>query len=78
VLQFGKHPGLLETRPDNELVINSIYELSHLLHMRSALLRNDLDWLQKSGYISGLMYLRDRQSARFRLSTPVNIGSILR
>lgn len=73
VILYGRHPDLLEIRPGSELVINSIYRLSHMLHMRSERLREDLKWLEKSGYISGLWWVTEGKGARFKIESPVNL-----
>lgn len=52
VLQFGKYKDLLEVKEGGEVRIYSIAKLARKVHMRPVRLREALEWLHESGYLS--------------------------
>jgi hypothetical protein len=59
-----------------ELIVHSLARMGKALHMRTAVLRETLEWLQESGYLTNLWFITGGKAARLVLVQPTNIRGL--
>ena len=63
----------MEVREGGQMIIHSLARLGKALHLRTVVLKDALEWLQESGYISDLWLVTGGKAARVTLIQPTNL-----
>lgn len=73
ILQFGKYKDIIEVKEGGEVRIFSIAKLARKVHMRPIRLREALEWLQESGYLTAYTSMTNGLGCCVTLVQPPNI-----